>query len=111
MFAFEGITKEEIFILLRVSLEKLKTYADDIDYQMLLDPVVLEAYAKKGNSDLNIAPIDMLVLLCDGNSTMIMIFTVFIFSEHMPEITSFTPYEKIFARYSRSLPEVIYNTL
>lgn len=61
MFAFEGITKDEIFILLRVSLELLRTYADDIDYQMLLDPEVLEAYAKKGNPDLNIAPINMLV--------------------------------------------------
>jgi len=59
MFIFTGATKDEIFVLIRASLEKLRNFADDIDFQMLLDEKVLERHALAGDVEAKIAPIDM----------------------------------------------------
>lgn len=62
MFIFSGATKDEVFVLIRASLERLRNFADDIDFQMLLDEKVLESYALKGDVEAKIGPIDMYVL-------------------------------------------------
>jgi hypothetical protein len=88
LFIFRGQTgNDEIYVLIRASIEKLRNFADDIDFQMLLDPVVLEQYAKRGDVEAKIGAIDI---------------------DHNPSVTQMHPYEKIYARYSRNAPEELY---
>jgi len=86
-FTFMGFNKQMVFILVRASLERLRNFADDIDFNMLLDSQVLEETCAKGNAEQNIGPFQI---------------------KHRPDISPFTPYEKIYARYSRSVNEDLY---
>ncbi len=88
LFIYKNIkAKEEIFVLVRAPLEKLRAFADNIDYSMLLEEKMIEECMKAGNAEENIKPVEIV---------------------HRPEITHYRPYERIYGRYSRNVPETIY---
>ncbi len=77
----------EIYVLIRSQVDKLRAYADNCDYRMLLDPVQIEECLLHGNMEEHIQPVEI---------------------AHMPEITKLRPFEKIYGRYSRNIPESLY---
>lgn len=87
LFLFYSRRKTHIFVMIRLSLERLRSLADQLEFKMLLDEKNLEEAAKKGNPEMNIAPIDIL---------------------HDPEETFLRPYEMIYAKYRDELTEDLY---
>eukprot|EP01041_Mallomonas_annulata_P010589 gene10589-22100_t len=68
----------EIFVFIKIPLEKLRVYCDLIDFPMLLDPVKLKQACLRGDLAQNIAPFDI---------------------RHDPAECKFQPYEYIYALY------------
>eukprot|EP01038_Epipyxis_sp_PR26KG_P005759 gene5759-7950_t len=88
MFFYKGIKHEtELFILLRTPLERIRSYADTIDFKLELDPLTLKSTLEKGTPEKNIAPI---------------------FINDRPDVTQLTPFDFIFGKYSNKIPENIY---
>jgi hypothetical protein len=87
LFLFYSRRKSHIFVMIRLSLERLRSLADQLEFKMLLDEKKLEEIAKQGNSEMNIAPIDIL---------------------HDPEESYIRPYEMIYAKYRDELTEDLY---
>jgi hypothetical protein len=88
MYAYSGVREgKEIFVLLRTPLSKLRAYADIIDFKMKLDGTVAQHLIEKGDQEHNIAP----VVIADKR-----------------DITPLHPYEHIYAKYSRKVPESLY---
>jgi hypothetical protein len=88
LFAYKGVDADnEIFILVRTPLEKVKAFADKIDYVLKLDPEVIQNMLEAGSVEDGIAPV---------------------FIDHRPDITSLTPFEHIYGKYNRLLPDNIY---
>jgi hypothetical protein len=90
LLSFRGVNKESIFVLIRGSTELLRNYADEVDFPMLMDPVVLEDMARKGNLDKGIAG-----------------FEIADFQEESP----YSPYEYLYGKYSIRMPENLYKSL
>ncbi len=86
-FLFFSLRRTHIFVMIRLSLERLRSFADCLEFKLLLDKDRLENEAKAGNKEKNIAPIDIL---------------------HDPEESFLTPYEMIYAKYRDELPEDLY---
>lgn len=82
---FEADT--EYMALLRAPIEKLRAFADKIDFQMLLDPVEVESQLASGDAEKNIAPVHI---------------------PHYSDITRYSPFEYIYGKYSRNVDERIY---
>ncbi len=88
LYIYKNINAQhEIFVLIRASLEKLRAFADNRDYLMLLDAKEVEERLRQGNPEESIAPVEI---------------------SHMPEITPYRPYEKIYGKYSRNIDEKLY---
>ncbi|RYG64276.1 hypothetical protein EON64_14335 [archaeon] len=77
----------EVILLLRTPLEKLRAYADQIDFSMLLDPEQIKKQLEEGDVENKISPVSI---------------------SHMQEISSYEPYDFIYGRYSRNINEVLY---
>jgi hypothetical protein len=67
-----------IYVLLRVSLERLREHAERIDLRMLIDPLQTEDLLSKGDSEAGIAPITI---------------------RHEPDITPLLPCQYIYGPY------------
>ena len=88
LFIYKNIREDtEIIVLIRTPLEKMRAYADNIDFLMKLDPVVIKDIIEKGDAEHGIAPVEI---------------------QDIPEITSLKPYEQIYGKYSRNVDERIY---
>lgn len=78
---------DEIILLLRVSLSKLRLFADQIDFEMLLDETAVKKHMEKGNPAKDIRPI----FIDDGEG-----------------ITPYKPYQYIYGKYSQQIDESLY---
>lgn len=88
LFLYKNINaNHEIYVLLRVPLEKLRAFADNIDYVMLLDSKEIEQQLSTGDPEAKIEPVEI---------------------AHMPEVVKYHPYEKIYGKYSRNINEILY---
>ena len=87
IFLFYGSRKQYIFAMIRLSLEKLRAYADKLEFKMLLDEDRLKEQAARGYPDLGIAPIEIL---------------------HDPEESPLRPYQMIYAKYRDEVDESLY---
>jgi hypothetical protein len=88
LFIYKNINhKHEIFVLIRTKIEKLRAFADNGDYPLLLDPKEVEERLKQGSKEDGIEGVEI---------------------SHMPEVTPFRPYEMIYAKYSRNVDEKLY---
>lgn len=88
LFIYKNINAlQEIYVLVRAPLEKLRAFADNLDYLMLLDAKEIEDCLLKGNEEEGIGPVEI---------------------SHMTEVTRYRPYEKIYGRYSRNVSESLY---
>jgi hypothetical protein len=88
LFAYRGSKPHlEIFVLVRAPYDKLRAFADNIDFSLKVDPVMAQKLMERGNKEAKIAPV---------------------FIRHRPDIVPFAPYEHIHAKYSRSVSEKLY---
>ncbi len=86
LYCYKGVAGT-IILLLRVPIDVLRNYADDINYQMKLDPVVLERMCKTGLPQHEIGPIEI---------------------NHDPKICKYKPYDFVYYKYSVRVPEELY---
>lgn len=77
----------EIYLLLKITLEKLRALADNIDFRMLLDASQTEKQLLDGDAEKGIAPIRI---------------------AHRSEITKYLPHQYIYGKYSRQIGEQLY---
>lgn len=88
LFIYRGLKdKDEIFVLIRAPLQKLRDFADFIDFEMCLDEQNCKAQLERGNSSKGIKPIII---------------------PHRPEFTSLRPHQNIYAKYSNNVDESLY---
>jgi hypothetical protein len=87
LFIFYSLRKTHLMVMIRLSLEKLRSLADKLEFKMLLDEKILQETARAGNPDKSIGPIDIL---------------------HDPEESFIRPYEMIYAKYRDELSEELY---
>lgn len=59
LFPYLSVQKDELYVLIRAPLEKLKEFADDTDYLMRTDEIFLENILKSGDAEAKIAPVDI----------------------------------------------------
>lgn len=86
-FLFMSSDKREVFVLLRVPMDKLKSFCDHLDYTMLLDPEKLEEAAARGIPERKIAPIKI---------------------AHNPIESKLKPYDYIYAPFKIDIPLELY---
>lgn len=88
IFVYKNLRKDsEIVVLLRVPLEKLRAYADNIDLVMMLDPKEVEDQLAAGEAACRIEPVTI---------------------AHRPDITPYLPHQYIYGKYSRKIDEKLY---
>lgn len=88
LFAYKSPNaKDCIFVLLRMPIQFIRAFAEEMDFKMLLDRKVLEDVAKSGNAERGVGPIDI---------------------SHRPELVKYEPYELIFTKYSSLVRESLY---
>jgi hypothetical protein len=73
-----SLNKNHIYVLLKAKLSVLNQLAMDLEYQMLLDPVVLQKVAEEGDKEAGISPVKI---------------------QHVPEESYMLPYHHIYAPY------------
>ena len=88
LFPFVSFSKKEIFVLARVPHEILRTFADRNNFIMLLDATEIQAAAKQGDPERNIASFDV---------------------AHDETVTAYKPYDFIYSRFTRTVPEKLYS--
>jgi hypothetical protein len=86
LFCFKGRTGK-LFVLMRCPLDVIRNYADDINFKMLLDPVKVQEACAAGDAQEQIAPFKI---------------------AHDPAVCPYYPYEVIYAKYSKQVPEEMY---
>lgn len=88
IFMYKNLDPEhEIIVLLRIPLEKLRAFADHLDFRMHLDPIEVERQLESGDAEKGISGVSI---------------------AHCPEITQYHPYQYIFGKYSRKIGEHLY---
>lgn len=88
MFAYRSPgNNDEIYLLLKVPLEKLRATADTLDFVMLLDSAQVEKQLTLGDPDNGIKSVRI---------------------AHVPEVTKYHPYQHIYGKYSRQISEDLY---
>jgi hypothetical protein len=75
------------FILIKATIEKLRIIADSLQYKLLLNSEILQKIAENGDPEIGIRPI---------------------YINHDPKQSHLTPYQYIYAKYRRDLPEELY---
>jgi hypothetical protein len=87
LYAYKNVQEDQLFVLLRAPLDKLRASADHINMPLLLDPTEIQDQLKYGDERRGIKP----VLI-----------------PHRPEITKYLPNEFIYGKYSRQIGESLY---
>jgi hypothetical protein len=86
-FLCYGLQKDCIYVLLRAKLDRLRVFAADIEYQMLLDAGKLQEIAERGDLERGISPLRI---------------------SHIPQETTLRPYDYIYAPYRLEVDESLY---
>mmetsp|Transcript_443 Transcript_443/g.787 ORF Transcript_443/g.787 Transcript_443/m.787 type:complete len:306 (+) Transcript_443:39-956(+) len=90
MYAYSGIREDkDIFVLIRAPLRKLRSFADKIEFKMKLSGTVIKSMLERGNSEAGIAATSI---------------------PHRPDVTRLGPYEFIYAPYTRTVTESLYDS-
>ena len=88
LFAYrEQGSEGKVFVLIRIPLGLLTSYADTNNLKMLADEAVLERMARAGDPEHNIAPIDI---------------------AHMPSVIQYRPYQYVYLKYSQRVDQSLY---
>ena len=87
LFAYRGLMENELIVLARTPIERMRSFAASIEFSMALDPAVVHSMLSNGDSEAGIAPVHI---------------------AHRPDITPFTPYEQLYAKYKRDVAEHLY---
>ena len=87
LFPFLGLSKKEIFVLLRTPKAILRSFAERNNFTMLLDAKEIEAAAKAGDPERNIAPFEI---------------------ANDETVTNVKPYEYVYSRFTRKVPERLF---
>jgi len=85
-YPYEGIN-DTIVLLVRAPIDVLRLYAEDIGYQMKLDPDVMAKMCKSGLPEFDVKPITI---------------------NQDPKVSKYNPYEHVYQRYSSRVPEELY---
>ena len=85
-YPYEGIN-DTIVLLVRAPIDVLRLYAEDIGYQMKLDPEVMAKMCNTGLPEFYIKPITI---------------------NQDPKVSKYAPYEHVYQRYSSRVPEELY---
>ena len=85
LFIFYSLRRTHLFVMIRLSLEKMSALAEKLEFKMLLDEERLKEVANAGNPLKNIQPIDI---------------------PHYPEETEIRPYEMIYTQYRNEFSEL-----
>ena len=86
VYPYEGVN-ETIVILVRAPIEVLRLYAEDIQYQMKLNPEVMAKMCAQGFPEHDIKPIAI---------------------NQDAKVSKYSPYEHVYQRYSSRVPEELY---
>ena len=86
-FLCYSLQRDSVFVLIRAKIERLRTFAAELEYQMLLDPVKLKEAAESGCPEKDITP------LC---------------IPHIPEESRVRPHDFIYAPYRSDVDESLY---
>merc|ERR1719230_1285955 len=84
-FAYYSIQKDEVYIKIRASLDRLMQQADAVNWKMELDPAVLADTAAKGFPKFGIKPLEL---------------------NDDPKYCKYKPYEYIFAKFDQD-PDLV----
>jgi len=87
LFPYLSFQKDELFVLIRFPVDKLKRFAEKSEFVFALDPVVAEEKAAEGNEELKIAPIEI---------------------PFDKKISSYHPFLYMYGRYSSDVDEALY---
>lgn len=87
MFGYKSVDGSKIFLLLRTPMNKMRMFADQIDFVMKMDEQKLKTLMETGQPDKGIAP----VFINDGEG-----------------ITPYKPYEYTYGKYSQQVDEELY---
>lgn len=87
MFVYYSVRKTFIFVMIRLSLEKLRVLADKLEFKMLLDENNLKSLAEAGDENHHIAKIDI---------------------AHDPFESELRPYQMIYCKYRDEIDEQVY---
>ncbi len=87
LFPFLSLTRKEIFVLIRVPNDILRAFADRTNFYMKLDPKEIEIAGKQGDPERGIAPFEI---------------------PHDENVTVYPPYEYIYSRFTRTVPEKLF---
>jgi len=79
VYQYYSIQQDEIFVLARVDNDVVTTFADKIDYKMLLDPEEVSKRCQEGDREAGIAPFEI---------------------RDEPEVTSMKPYQWLWGEYT-----------
>lgn len=82
-----SLDKKYVYTLLKAKLYVLKQLAIDLDYQMLLDPEILQKQLEKGDIEAGISPLKI---------------------QHQPQESSLFPYHHIYAPYRSEVDQNLY---
>lgn len=85
-YPYEGVN-DTIVLLVRAPIDVLRLYAEDIGYQMKLDPDVMAKMCASGLPEFDIKPITI---------------------NQDPNVSKYNPYEHVYQRYSSRVPEELY---
>ena len=80
--------RPDVYMLVRVPVESLRKYGNEIEYKLLLDSKELKKLIERGNPDRKIVPHDI--------------------PNNDPKRTKVGPYEFIYAKYTSIVPEILY---
>ena len=84
---FMYYSNDLIFVLIRANLEQLRQHAESTKLKLLMDPTFLQEYAKRGDPEHGIGPINML---------------------HDEAQSQLWPFDMIYLRYQRDIREEFY---
>lgn len=87
IFTYLSVQGDEFYCLITCSEQHLKDFADQIDFELELDPAYAEELMEAGDPEAKIAPVRI---------------------SHMPEVTHLTPYSYIYGKYESDCPARLY---
>lgn len=89
IFCYLSIQYDELYVLINCNDEVLKEFADNIDYELELDPNMVENLLEEGNPEKEIMPSCI---------------------PHRPDITPLAPYVYIYGKYDTDINQSLYKS-
>lgn len=87
-YVYIGVEQDtEAVVLLRAPLDLLRSFADKVDFKLLLNPTEIQRRLENGDAEHGIAPVSI---------------------ADCPDVTHYKPYQYIYGKYSRNTDESLY---